>query len=172
MKIDLRKAKSERLFIKEDLELDIPEVTDPVSVDLKVYESNQIFVLRGKMDVTYSLNCSRCLTRFEREETLDLFLVFKYENTRNKNVKEKEIDEDEINVIFIEQSVIDITEYIINEIMLNIPIKVLCKEDCKGLCPICGTDLNEGSCDCKKEKVDERMKQLEDIKKRMFDKKE
>jgi len=44
MKIDLRKAKSERIFIKEELDLDIPEVFDPVLVDLKVYESNQIFV--------------------------------------------------------------------------------------------------------------------------------
>jgi len=121
------------------------------------------------MYVTYNLTCSRCLNPFTKQKELDIMLVFKYENTRDKDAKEKEIDEDEINVIFIGDPIIDITEYLINEIMLDIPIKPLCKEDCNGLCPVCGTNLNEDTCDCKKEKVDERMKQLEDIKKRMFD---
>ncbi len=172
MKIDLRKAKSERLFVKENIDLDLDVVENPAKVDLNIYESNNIFVIRGKIFVTLNLECSRCLKIFQRDEEIPIFLVFKTEEYAPKGKKEKEveIDEDNINTIFIDDTIVDIKKFLKNEILLQIPIKPLCRDDCEGLCPICGQNLNEGTCDCHKEKTDERMKKLQQIKEEMFGK--
>ena len=52
---------------------------------------------------------------------------------------------------------------ILGEILPSLPEKVLCREDCKGLCPMCGKNLNEGACGCRQEPSDPRMAQIQDI---------
>ena len=75
------------------------------------------------------LVCSRCLEDYERNFTKDVFL--------------------ELPVP--QEPVLDITDNIREEIILEYPVKSLCKEECKGLCPKCGKNLNEGMCGCKRE---------------------
>jgi uncharacterized protein len=56
-----------------------------------------------------------------------------------------------------------IDEIIVDNIILSLPIKTLCSETCKGLCPICGQNLNEGDCDCEIENIDPRLQKLKDF---------
>ena len=51
-------------------------------------------------------------------------------------------------------------EIVLNNILIHMPIRYLCREDCKGLCPMCGKDLNEGECGCKREEIDPRLEVL------------
>ena len=75
----------------------------------------------------------------------------------------KDEQEDE-NVITLEEGdVLDIRDVVMNNIYLALPLKVLCKEDCKGLCQDCGKNLNEGQCNCTHEEVDPRLSALKDM---------
>ena len=64
---------------------------------------------------------------------------------------------------------LDLTEIVVSNILLNLSYKYLCSEDCKGLCPHCGTDLNLQDCDCDKEYIDPRWEKLAEIMKNMSD---
>lgn len=64
---------------------------------------------------------------------------------------------------------IELDDIIVSNFLMNVPVKYLCREDCKGLCPVCGTDLNEGSCDCDKDVIDPRWEKLAEIMKNMTD---
>ena len=64
---------------------------------------------------------------------------------------------DNDDYVEIEDSMLDIDEALIEDMILNFPLKILCDEDCKGLCPKCGIDLNTGSCSCVTKEIDPRL---------------
>ena len=66
-------------------------------------------------------------------------------------------------VSYIQDSHIDVEELVQNEIFVNLPMKVLCSEDCKGICNRCGTNLNQMTCDCDTTELDPRMSKVLDI---------
>lgn len=82
--------------------------------------------------------CDRCYESAERKMVLDISRILTTEP-----VKEEQED-----YIFIENNRLDLSEFVSGEILLNVPIKHLCREDCKGLCPRCGTNLNINKCNC------------------------
>ena len=84
--------------------------------------------LKGKISGNLNLHCSRCLEDFKKDFRYNLNLEFPVRR---------------------EQAFIDITEAFRQEIILNQPFKILCSIDCKGLCPVCGANLNKGRCNCK-----------------------
>lgn len=79
--------------------------------------------------------CDRCLTEFEREYDL---------NFTHTLVTRSYTDDDEL--IVCENYELDLDELLTGDILLSFPTKILCREDCKGLCPVCGKDLNKGDC--------------------------
>lgn len=78
------------------------------------------------------------------------------------NLKEKADEEDEL-IHFFEGDTIDLLPYVAQTIFLNMPMKTLCREDCKGLCPECGINLNEKECSCDKSPIDPRLAVLADL---------
>ena len=70
-------------------------------------------------------------------------------------------DLDEIN--YVTGCSLDVEQLVHNEILIHWPLRVLCKEDCRGICPKCGKDLNEGSCECDQTSPDPRMAVISDI---------
>lgn len=95
--------------------------------------------------------CDRCADEFERHYSFELnkIIVPRMENE----------NDDYDNYIVVENNILDLDNLIYQEIQLFLPQKMLCKEDCKGLCPKCGKNLNNEQCNCKKE-VDPRMAAL------------
>ena len=86
---------------------------------------------------------------------------FDKELDMNKSMEEKieELDEE----CFIVENSLDVDALIHNEILINLPMKVLCKEDCKGICKKCGMNLNMGSCKCDQTELDPRMSKILDV---------
>jgi uncharacterized protein len=121
----------------------VAEVREPLTVrGVTTSLGNGVYVeanVRGSVE----LQCSRCLSTFERP--IDLSCEGKF--TGDVLDKEPE-DEDEVEVFPLEGTYCDLDEMIRHEIVLSLPMKPLCREDCKGLCPTCGKNLNEGVCDC------------------------
>ena len=148
---DLMEVGSNRSYFKE---LDIDhidfrnkqiEVDGPFKISLDVLKAEDSFVLTGKILGDLILQCSRCLKEFSypiEVEISDELFIEDIEDLHN----------------------VDIFPVLVSDIILEIPIKPLHDEDCKGLCPVCGQDLNEGDCDCEVENVDPRLEKLKEFK--------
>jgi len=109
----------------------------PVSVKGKVVNRAGVVTLSYSVCFTLKALCDRCLCEFERQYNYD----FEHILVRSLNT-----DNDEY--IVTESDCLDLDDLAVMDILLQLPTKILCWEDCKGLCPICGTDLNYNDCTC------------------------
>jgi len=139
-------------------------VVAPVSIafDVDRQEPGR-YRLAGTVQGELELNCSRCLEPFRMPVTaaFDLRYVPRTENTGDE---EREVGEDDLTTAFYDEDQIDLSELIAEQLQLALPMKPLCSEDCKGLCPHCGTNLNTGTCHCNQEWVDPRFAALKQLK--------
>lgn len=143
----------------ENIEIGGREIffNNPIVVTVDIYRVDGSDYLNGEVTYEYTESCARCLKEFTQEVkgVLSGRLVEK-----NKDFNEDEVEED---VICYEGDTLDLTEHIISAIVLSLPMKSLCNENCKGLCPKCGKDLNKGKCDCVIEEIDPRLAKLKDF---------
>lgn len=108
--------------------------------------------LSGELHFEFSANCLRCLKRVEAAEDIEV----------NESFVEAS-KADETDAYAFEGNVVDIDKPLIDNIILALPMKIICSEDCKGLCKTCGINLNIKNCDCdEREIVDPRMEILKD----------
>lgn len=128
------------------------EILKPIQIKGNVTVLQGVAELKLSVSTRLLFTCSRCLEAFETD--LDLMLDEKVS---------KDEQEDESIVTLEEGNVLDIRDVVMNNIYLALPLKVLCKEDCKGLCQDCGKNLNEGQCSCSNEEVDPRLSALKDM---------
>ncbi len=127
----------------------------PVRVAGKIENRAGVVKLVFSVKSILSLRCDRCMKVVERDldESFSHILVRELSND----------DDAEYEYIVCEDGTLDLAELVRTDLMLELPTKVLCKEDCKGLCPKCGKDLNLGSCDCKTKDIDPRWQALSDL---------
>jgi len=113
--------------------------------------------IQGEAKLAFELPCDRCLESVR----VDMDLEF----TKNVDLQasdEEQIDElDEKN--YIDGYNLDVEKLLYNEILIGWPMKVLCSEDCKGICNTCGQNLNLGTCDCEDTSLDPRMSVIRDV---------
>lgn len=141
------------------------KVIAPVSLAFDIFKDKQQFRLDGRVQTTLELNCGRCLEPFTLpvDAAFDLRYHPRLENTGN-GVDEQEIEEDDLTTAFYENEEIDLGHLMREQFNLSLPMKPLCRDDCHGLCPVCGTNLNRGTCDCKREWDDPRLAVLRKLK--------
>lgn len=107
------------------------------------------------MSVDYEAQCARCLAPVTGEFTLDL------EKTVAPRDLLGDLDESKLDEFaIIEDGFLDMDEQLLEQLEMEFPMRFLCREDCKGLCPKCGKNLNEGECDCDHTEIDPRMEPL------------
>jgi len=138
------------------------EFSDNVKVSCKMDKSVHQIVLDCELTTSAKLRCDRCNEDFVKEIQNDFRLVYLFSSTEFNN------DESEINLQYLspETTKIDISEEVNEYCLLAVPLKLLCKEDCKGLCVSCGINLNLDNCTCKKEVTNpiwEKLNKLKDI---------
>jgi uncharacterized protein len=108
------------------------------------------------------LTCVRCLKGFVLPIVSDFRVSF-LDNSLAPVEEDREISTDELNVGFLEEGILDIGDVVEEQLWLNIPMQPCCDPGCKGLCPICGQDLNEGQCTCNTTSADPRFAVLEKL---------
>lgn len=118
-----------------------------VDVDLEK-TSNQLY-LKAAITTTGTFQCDRCVEEFERNLNTSYSMLYVYDNL--DTAKYEEI---EAQVLSPDTTHIDLTEDIREVVMLAVPMKLLCRENCQGLCPRCGTNWNYGQCLCHEERSD------------------
>jgi len=122
---------------------------EPIKYNGAIYKAGKDKIVHVNIAYTYREICGRCLEPFVKTETT----VLSGQLIRQQDIFEDESDE----AIYYEDDEIDLTEDIINTIVLSLPMKPLCSEECKGMCPRCGANLNKEKCDCVVEDIDPRM---------------
>lgn len=128
----------------------------PVMLSI-VHTNDQVLKITGEGRVSIWIPCSRCL-----EPVLHTFSIQIEEEADMKLTDQERIEAlDESS--FIQDKVLDTEKLLHNEILIRWPMRVLCKEDCKGICSRCGANLNQGSCDCDTADLDPRMVVISDI---------
>ncbi|BCK00278.1 YceD family protein [Anaerocolumna chitinilytica] len=127
-------------------------------VDLKItHLGDRKVKLEGRSEVSLLIPCSRCL----KDVTIPLNLEFSKELDFMKDSEERIKELDETN--YISGYNLDVDLLVYDEILIDFPMKVLCDENCKGFCKVCGSDLNKGECSCEKQVLDPRMSVIRDI---------
>lgn len=119
--------------------------------------------LAGRVEGTLGLTCSRCLEPFRLpvDTSFDLRYV---PRTQNTGEGEREIEEDDLTTAYYADEHIDLGQLMAEQFQLALPMKPLCTENCRGLCPHCGTNLNTGTCNCRQTWEDPRLAGLKELK--------
>ena len=129
---------------------------NPVKLTLTNSGKKEIQVT-GNTKLTLNIPCGRCLADIETEFQFDM----------NRKIDTNLSEEERINNLaecnYLKDKSLDVDKLIYNEILINWPMKILCSNDCKGICNRCGTNRNKSTCDCDTTDLDPRMAVISDI---------
>ena len=139
------------------------QIIEPAAVSGKVrLAGNEVFV-NGHVKTRAQVECDRCLKPVELPVSADFALEYitgaEYESSSGA----AELTEAEMSVSVFDGEAIDVDEIVKEQILLAVPTRMLCREDCKGICPECGIDLNSGECKCVKDDIDPRWAALKNL---------
>ena len=130
--------------------------------EVKLMRTDQNILVTGKINTERDLNCGRCLTPFKA--TAAVRIEEEYFPTRDISSGTALPGPDEPGVFTIDENgILDLTEAVRQYTVLLSPMKPLCRQDCAGLCPVCGTNLNQSECDCPRQPVDPRWAKLSEL---------
>jgi uncharacterized protein len=137
-------------------------VDDPFkgSIKLKAQldkNSNQIF-LKAEIWAECDFVCDRCLEDYKKQLNASYSVVYLQEDRSTVD-----INKEEIQLISADTNYIDLDDDVRQSILLAVPQKLLCYEDCQGLCPVCGINKNRAKCDCVNEEIDSRWDELKKL---------
>lgn len=124
------------------------EYLSPVKGFLKIIKSGVEVIIQGSFKTSINLQCSRCAEPFEYTIRSLINTTFHPTQTLTRD-EHYELHDEELDTEFYRDDIIDISEFITQEVVLNIPMKPLCKDMCRGICLNCGADLNKEICKCK-----------------------
>lgn len=131
--------------------------TKPIAVSGEVISQAGYMELHLEAVVSYATHCARCLQPIEDELT---FRVEKPIAGKTGALRLENKDTDEDDYVLIEDNALSLDEPVSEQIFAEFPMRHLCREDCKGLCPKCGKNLNEGECGCDLHEQDPRLAAL------------
>jgi uncharacterized protein len=159
-------ARIERTFAAGVLPTDqtICRITAPVALSVVVRKDRMQFRLVGRVKTAIELTCSRCLEGFAMPVDA-AFDVLYLPHAPAGPGEERMVEDDDLSTAFYEDNVIDLGQLMQEQCYLAVPMKPLCQEECRGLCPECGTNFNTGSCECRPTWVDARLAVLEQLRK-------
>ena len=150
-----------REFLSVDFEMDLSEFEflgvkpfhTPVAINGKIVSRAGIVESQLSCKVSYVGVCDRCLKETVKDYTVEInrTIVVSLENEEN----------DDIAVVPDMQ--LDLDDFCYPDIVMSLPTKLLCKENCKGLCSVCGKNLNEGDCGCTTKEIDPRLAALAEL---------
>ena len=139
-------------------------IVEPVSLAFDIFKDKAQFRLAGGGQTTLELPCGRCREPFTLPVDVSFDLRY-HPHAANTGEGEREIEEDDLTTAFYENETIDLGQLMREQFYLALPMKPLCDENCLGLCPLCGTNLNRETCSCKRDWEDPRLAVLKTLKK-------
>ena len=124
----------------------ILKLESPVDVRIKLYPAGNRIAVEGDFSVTLLLKCDRCLEPYTWDLSKDFKLYLSM--IPFKGDADIELAGDDLDLDFIKDNFLDSDQIIKEQLILNVPLKTLCRPKCKGICPLCGFNLNIVECSC------------------------
>ena len=165
MQISLHKLNQEKdglLFTEDTIHFKLAEEVSgleqlaPVDVKARVEMVDPHFIVaKGEFKTTATFSCAKCLSEYEQE----IEATFEEHFTDDPH---RAVESEEQEIHLTDENKLDLTPFIREALLLQLPYIPVCQEDCKGLCPVCGKNRNTESCGCRVEKIDPRLAVLED----------
>ena len=138
----------ETALAAEDLAEDVLDASADVSGRAENHAG--YLTLTGSIVLNGTFRCARCCTEFQRE------LSFPMDYKLAMNLSDNDSNESEEEFLLLEDGCLDLDEVVRTQLLTEMPYRFLCKEDCKGLCPVCGRNRNEQECTCSQNERDPR----------------
>ncbi len=170
MEIKIQEIPEEGLLLSYDEEpehWDLSErgftIQGSVHVRIKAVKHNQEEVyIRGALSAEMIGECSRCLKRFTTHVESDFHVKYVPQSAVSTE-GERELVQEDLDVLFYTGDAIDLRDEVESQLILATPMRPLCQEECRGLCPQCGQDLNLKQCACVQEIPDPRWAELKEV---------
>jgi uncharacterized protein len=162
MKLKLSSFREEKQILRAELtcdEIGLREegLTDPVKVEVITAKNNSCLTVECNINIETNFVCDRCLKNYKsRLEAHTEFII-----TDDPRMKS---DSDDILFVSLGEDIVDISKNLRDAVLLAYPLKKLCSQNCKGLCPHCGINLNFEVCQCHTEEIDPRWEKLKELK--------
>jgi uncharacterized protein len=158
------RARVDRTYAADAVPSDdeVYRLVDPIVLTAEVTRSRDQYRLAGTVSTTIELACVRCLEPFQAP-VRESFDVLYMPHTGQPGEEDKQIEDNDLTTAFYSDHVIDLGQLMLEQFYLAVPMKPLCRDDCRGLCPTCGTNLNTGSCACAMTWADGRLAELRDL---------
>jgi len=131
-------------------------------LDAELNKARNQIVLKAGLTLNAEFECDRCGSQYQSVLKTDFQMVYLFGSIPEDN-------NEELNIVYLPHDAdkINMKNEVKDYAILAIPMKKLCQENCKGLCPVCGKDLNEGSCNCSMKEYDSRWLPLQDLKNKL-----
>ncbi len=140
---------------------------ESVCTDFVLTHKEKDLHISGSVETALRLQCSRCLKEYVRPLSAEFDLLYLPQPKGAGKQDEIELKYEDMDVGFYDGIQLDVDLMVLEQIELAIPMKLVCREGCKGLCYMCGADLNENPCLCKREEGDPRLATLLDFRRKM-----
>lgn len=170
LKVELRSLEAENLVLEETgwaqaLGVDLtPELSlDPLEIHCELCKSDDLISAKGWVKGRMLLACGRCLKEFETGYK-SFFEIYYRPRPKEDPDNDEVFSEDTVETVYFEGDILDVAEQIRQTVLLSVPMKAVCREDCKGLCGSCGSDLNIEKCKCSGPPPDSRWSTLKNWK--------
>jgi uncharacterized protein len=119
--------------------------------------------LRGQITARAEVDCDRCLKAVDMPVETSFDVTYVPAADYGKGPEAAELQEDDLSLSVFDGEAIDVDDLVREQVLLALPTRALCGEDCKGLCPVCGADKNMDCCNCESTEVDPRWAALKDL---------
>ncbi len=163
-KLEERGGKFAQLYEASELPLNDPEVrlVESAEISGRIRREGPDVELRGQLHTKLEVPCGRCLQPVE----LPISAEFNERFVRTISwaaEEQHELEAEDLNISVFDGEGIELDALVREEILLAVPVNVLCREDCRGLCPLCGIDRNMDNCRCETDEVDSRWQKLKEL---------
>jgi uncharacterized protein len=164
---DLQKNEGKFYSYQDTVSLETGTGDRPLlKVNLRAAAIHTRVVIKGQWKADLQGECSRCLQKFSYSLQEDFYEEFDHLSNQVTAAKgaagRPDLEAGERFVFW--GDFLDLNEYFRQSFLMSQPLKILCREDCQGLCPVCGVDRNKEQCSCRQEKIDPRWAALQKIK--------
>lgn len=134
----------------------------PARVDAEIHRILETVTLDIRVETALDMECGRCLEPF----TLPVRSDFRYTlvPSRDQEAQKEELADEDVSFSYYQDDLIDLNALVYEQILFQVPMKPLCAEDCRGLCPQCGANLGTATCQCRPGAVDSRLEALKNFK--------
>jgi len=147
------------------LEDELMRLASEAKVDGRASKKREQIRLQGTINASVEVACDRCAASVIVPVNADFDVTYVPAESQEVEPEATELQEEELSFATYEGDYLDIDELAREQLLLALPTRQLCREDCQGLCPACGADLNTRTCQCEQQEIDPRWAALAEVKK-------